>query len=232
MDIILIPGLWLNGSSWDAVTPLLERDGHRVTALTLPGMVSKDADRAGITVRDHIDAVVAAVDAADGPVLLVAHSAGGDLGHAAVDARPDKVARVVYVGGFPGPDGSVLLKGLPAQNGEVGMPDWKEMGEDANIVDFDDEALARLYAEAVPVPEAVLTTPVRLGDERRYDVPVTAVCPEYRAADLRGWVEDGSLPELARIRDVRYVDLPGGHWPQFTQPEKLARVLLDEAARG
>ncbi len=230
MDIILVHGLWLNGSSWDAVTPVLEKAGHRVRALTLPGMQGKDADRSGVTVQDHIGAVVAAIDAADAPVLLVAHSAGGDIGHAAVDARPGKVARAVYVGGFPGPDGSVLLEGLPAENGEVGMPDWKEMGEEANVVDFDEESLARLYADAVPVPEKVLTTPVRLGDERRHDVPVTAVCPEYRAADLRGWVEDGSLPELARIRDVEYVDLPGGHWPQFTQPEALARIILEAAA--
>lgn len=230
MDIILVHGLWLNGSSWDAVTPVLEKAGHGVRALTLPGAESKDADRSGVTVRDHVDAVVTALDEATGPALLVAHSAGSPIGHAAVDARPDRVARAVYVGGFPGPDGDPVLAGLPAENGEVGMPDWKEMGEEANVVDFDDEALARLYAEAIPVPEGVLTTPVRLRDERRYDVPVTAVCPEYRAAELRGWVQDGSLPELARIRDVQYVDLPGGHWPQFTQPEKLAGLILDAAA--
>ena len=29
MDVILIPGLWLNASSWDAVVPAIERAGHR-----------------------------------------------------------------------------------------------------------------------------------------------------------------------------------------------------------
>jgi hypothetical protein len=29
MDIILIPGFWLDGSSWDAVVPALEDAGHR-----------------------------------------------------------------------------------------------------------------------------------------------------------------------------------------------------------
>lgn len=233
MDIILIPGLWLHGSSWDAVTPLLEKAGHRVRALTLPGMEGKDADRSGVTLQGQVDAVVAAIDEAGAEsVLLVGHSAGSGIAHAAVDARPDRVARAVYVGGFPTPDGEALLRGLPAENGEVGMPDWKEMGEEANVVDFDEESLARLYAEAVPEPEAVLTTPLRLADERRYDVPVTAVCPEYRAADLREWTQSGDVPELARVRDVEYVDLPGGHWPQLTQPEELGRVLLAEAARA
>src|SRR5437762_12741705 len=58
MEIILIPGLWLDGSSWDRVVPALERAGHRTYPLTLPGMESKDADRSVITLRDHVNAVV------------------------------------------------------------------------------------------------------------------------------------------------------------------------------
>lgn len=234
MDIILVPGLWLNGSCWDAVTPVLERAGHRARALTLPGMDSTDTDRRGITLRDHVDPVVAAIDTADGPVLLVGHSAGSGIAHAAVDARPDRIARAVYIGGFPCIDGEPLLEGFAAKDGEVVMPNWREAGEEANIIDFDEAALARLYADAIPVPERVLTDPVTLHDERRYAVPVTAVCPEYTAADLRGWVEAGEGPvrELARIHDVSYVDLPGGHWPQLTQPDRLARILLDAAEKS
>lgn len=234
MDIILIPGLWLNGSCWDAVTPALERAGHQVRALTLPGMESNDTDRRGITLGDHIEAVIAAIDNADAPVLLVGHSAGSGIAHAAVDARPDRIIRSVYIGGFPSVDGEPLLEGFSAKDGEVTMPDWLEVGEEANVSDFEEEALARLYADAIPVPERVLTDPVSLHDERRYTVPVTAVCTEYTAADLRGWVEAGEAPvrELARIHDVTYVDLPGGHWPQLTQPDRLAGVLLDEAERA
>lgn len=232
MNIVLVPGLWLNASCWDAVTPTLEQAGHRVLALTLPGMASQDTDRSGITLADHVGAVVAALDAAGDtstePVLLVAHSAGCGIGHAAVDARPESVARVVHVGGFPATDGDPLLTGLPTANGEVPMPDWAELGEDANIVDFDAEALRCFYAAAIPVPEAVLTDPVRLSDERRFAVPVTMVCPEYTAADLKAWLAAGesNLSELAAIHDVSYVDLPGGHWPQLTQPDKLAEIIL------
>ncbi|HET7326584.1 MAG TPA: alpha/beta hydrolase [Nocardioidaceae bacterium] len=231
MDIVLVPGLWLHGSSWDAVTPTLEKAGHHVRALTLPGMESKDADRSGIALRDHVDAVVAAIDQAAGPVLLVGHSAGSGIAHAAMDARPDRVARAVYVGGFPTPDGTPLLGGFEAENGEVAMPDWTEAGEEEMVTDFDDESLARFYAHAIPVPEGVVNGRQVLSDERRYDVPVTAVCPEYTADQLRSWVESGAEPvsELAKIRDVEYVDLPGGHWPQLRQPDALARVLLDAA---
>jgi pimeloyl-ACP methyl ester carboxylesterase len=231
MDIILIPGLWLNASSWDAVVPHLESAGHRPRPLTLPGMESKAADRAGISVEDHVATIVDALDETDGPALLVGHSAGSGLAWAAVDARPDPIARVVYVGGFPGSDGDPLLDGLPAENGEVAMPDWKEMGEEANVVDFEPVQLEQFYAGAIPVPEAVITTPIKLTNERRYAVPATAICPEYTVADLREWMAAGHLPELERTTSLDLVDLPGGHWPQLTQPNALAAALLEAASR-
>ena len=116
MDIILIPGFWLDGSSWDEVVPALERAGHRTHALTLPGMESTDADRAGITLRDHVDAVAGVIDSLepDGrKVVLVGHSGGGTTGHAVVDARPSRVARMIYVDSGPVGEGGVINDELP-----------------------------------------------------------------------------------------------------------------------
>ncbi len=234
MDIVLVPGLWLHGSSWDAVTPYLQEAGHRTWALTLPGMEGPDVDRSGVTLADQVSAVVAAIDEAGGderaPVLVVGHSLGAAIAHAAVDARPDRVARAVHVGGFPAGDGETLLEGLPVERGEVAMPDWAAV-EPEMVVDFEPDALARFQAAAIPSPAAVLAGPQRLHDPRRYEVPVTAVCPEYTAAQLQAWIAADEEPvrELGLVRDVRYVDLPGGHWPQLTQPEALARVLLEAA---
>ena len=98
------------------------------------------------------------------------------------------------------------------------------------MVDFDPAQLQRLYAEAIPVPEAVITSPITLTDDRRYGVPATAICPEYTSADLREWIDSGELPELARTADLDLVDLPGGHWPQLTQPEALAAAVIAAAA--
>ena len=103
MDIILIPGLWLNASSWDAVVSHLEAAGHRVRALTLPGMESKDADRAGISVEDHVEAIVGALDDADGPALLVGHSAGSGLAWAAGVLAFSSAARTSATDRFSAP---------------------------------------------------------------------------------------------------------------------------------
>src|SRR3984885_14921484 len=230
MDIILIPGFWLDASSWDEVVPALEQAGHRTQALTLPGMESKDADRSGITLRDHIDAVVEVIDSLDpagGKAVLVGHSGGGAVAHAAVDARPGRVARVVYVDSGPLGDGGVINDELPSEDGEIPLPDWAIFdGED--LVDLDDQLRAAFRERAIPTPIHVASDPQRLSDERRYDVPVTIIACEFPSEMLRKWMEQGHpyVRELAKIHDVEYVDLPTGHWPQFTRPEDLGQALL------
>jgi len=62
MDIIPIPGFWPDASSWSDIAPALEGAGHRVRAMTLPRLDSVHPDRTAIGLRDHVDAVVAAVD--------------------------------------------------------------------------------------------------------------------------------------------------------------------------
>ena len=228
MDVILVPGLWLDGSSWALVAPALAAAGHRPHPLTLPGMASADADRSRITLRDHVDAVVREIDARAGArVVLVGHSAGCGICHAAVDARPDRVARAVYVGGFPTGDGDALVDGFKAENGEIPLPDWSDF-DAADLAGLDEPALAAFRERSIPSPEHVTSDPQRLSDERRYDVPVTAIATEYTAETLRGWIakEAGPVREFTKIRDVEYVDLPTGHWPQFTRPDDLARAII------
>jgi pimeloyl-ACP methyl ester carboxylesterase len=215
MNIVLIPGLWLDGSSWDQVVPTLEQAGHRAHPLTLPGMESRDADRSEITLRDHVDAVVQAIDSfdpADGKPVLIGHSAGGAIAHAAVDARPDRVARVVYVGGFPTGDGDAVADGYAVENGEVPLPDWSDF-EDEDLADLDDEARAKFRERAIPSPEHVTRDPQQLFDERRHDVPVTVISTEFSSEMLREWIAQALAPvrEFTKIRDVEYVDLPTGH---------------------
>jgi pimeloyl-ACP methyl ester carboxylesterase len=234
MDIILVPGLWLDGSSWERVVPGLERAGHRAHPLTLPGMESRDADRSGITLDDHVEAVVEAIDSLDparGTVVLVGHSGGCGIAYAAVDVRPDRVALAVYVGGFPVGDGGAIADGYPAENGEVPLPDWSDF-EEGDLVDLDDELRAAFRERAVPSPAGVIGEPQRLSDERRYDVPVTVIATEFTSEMLRGWIERGLAPvrELTKIREVEYVDLPTGHWPQLTRPEELGRAIVASVA--
>jgi pimeloyl-ACP methyl ester carboxylesterase len=143
--------------------------------------------------------------------VLVGHSGGGAIAHAAVDARPDRVARVVYVDSWPTGDGGVINDELPVEDGEIPLPDWSHF-EKEDLVDLTDELRAAFRARAIPTPERVARDQQQLFDERRYAVPVTVIACAFPSAQLRNWMSQGedALQELAKIRTVDYIDLPHG----------------------
>ena len=227
MNLILVPGFWLDADSWSKVIPPLEEGGHSVHPITLPGLESLEAVRSSITLSDHIDAVVARVDSLSDPVVLVGHSAGGAILHAAVDARPERIVRAVYVDSMPLGDGGNIADDLPVVDGEVPLPEWSEFGEE-ELVDLDDAGRNEFRARAIPEPARVASDQQLLGDDRRFDVPATVITSAYPGSMIRELIGQGHAytAELARIKDFEIVDLPTGHWPQFTRPADLARAIL------
>jgi len=230
MDIILIPGFWLDGDSWNDVAAPLRAAGHTIHQLTLPGLESRDADRTGITFQDQVDAVVAAIDAIDTPVVLVGHSGGGAIAYGAVDARPEKVARVIYVDSGPLSEGGVINDELPVVNGEIPLPDWSVF-EDDDLIDLTDELREHFRAIAIPEPERVASDVFHPANPERYGVPATVICCEFRSEQMRKWMEGGFAAELPLTASYELVDLPTGHWPQFTKPAELAATILAAVAR-
>ena len=229
MDIILIPGFWLDASSWSKVTPALEAAGHTAHPLTLPGLESPEADRSGITLQDHIDAVIQVIDDLGGPVVLVGHSGGGAIAYGAVDARPKQVVRTVYVDSGPLGEGGVINDELPVNNGEIPLPEW-HVFDDADLTDLTDDLRTMFRSRSLPQPAGVACDPQRLSaDEGRWDVPATLIACGVPSAVLQQWSAKG---ELGRIKNVEYVDLPTGHWPQFTRPSDLGDAILAAVVRG
>jgi len=221
MDILLIAGLWLDGSAWNDVVPALAALGHRPVPLTLPGQ--GDGSTAA-TLDDQVAAVIAAVDAASGKPLVVGHSAACTLAWLAADARPDKVAKLALIGGFPSADGDRYADFFQIVDGVMPFPGWGPF-EGADAADLDEAARRRIAAAAIGVPAGVAKGVVRLSDERRLDVPVLLVCPEFSPEQAQKWLAAGDLPELARARHLEFVDIDSGHWPMFTRPTELAGVL-------
>jgi pimeloyl-ACP methyl ester carboxylesterase len=231
MDIILVPGLWLDASSWDAVTPTLEAAGHTVRALTMPGVgVPADAS-AQIGIADWVDAVVDEIDASPGLVVLVGHSGGGNVVYGAADARPERIARVVFVDTFPPADGGSIWE-FPIVDGVVPFPGW-DFFEEQEIADLDDQTRARVAAHAKSVPAHVPTDVLKLSDTRRRLVPVTMLTGTVPAQEIREIIAAAPdwAAELAAIADLGIVDLHSGHWPQFSQPAELAGAIRDAVAR-
>jgi pimeloyl-ACP methyl ester carboxylesterase len=225
MDIVLVAGLWLDGSVWDNVAVQLEARGHRAVPVSLPGQGDGNTSA---TLADQSAAVIDAVDAAVGRPMVVGHSAACSLAWLAADARPAKISKVALIGGFPNADGETYFSGFPVQDGAVPFPGWGEF-EGPDSADLDDAAKQAIAATAIPVPEGVTRGVVTLADERRYDVPVVLICPEFTPAEAREWIDQGEVPELAKSKKVSFLDIDSGHWPMISAPADLAGLLAQAA---
>lgn len=222
MDIVLIAGLWLPNSIWTEVASELEHLGHRPIPVLLPGV---DDESTVATLEEQVEAVVATVDRCQRP-MVVGHSAACTLAWIAADRRPEQVAMVALIGGFPGADGEIYADFFETTDGVMPFPGWEPF-EGADSVDLDDDMRRQISTGAVPVPEGVSRGVVRLTDDRRFDVPVLVICPEFTARQAQAWIEAGDVPELAKASRKSYADIDTGHWPMVSAPEELARVIGD-----
>ena len=226
--IILVPGFWLGAWAWDEVASQLRAEGHDVTAITLPGLESPDADRSSIGLSDHVDAIVSAVESKADPVVLVVHSASGFSGYAASDRVPERVAAMVYVDTAPG-------KG--AMDPDFADPEkpmvWSEIEEEENIDGLSEEQKATFRERAVPVPGGVLRDSVELTNDARRDIPSTIIATGYSADDYQKYAREhpewAFLAGIPELRNVTWVDLPTSHWPMWSRPQELARTIAEVA---
>ena len=225
--ILLVPGFWLGAWAWDEVAAALRVDGHDVTALTLPGLESADADRSAISLSDHVDAICGAIEAADAPVVLAVHSGAGFAGYAASDRLPERIAAMVYVDSAPGvgamdPDFADIDKPLLSP---------EELAAEENLDGLSEAQLDTFRRRAVPEPGGVFREAIALTNDARLDVPSTVICTGFSSEQVKAALEDGYpwLQGLTELRAVTWVDLPTSHWPMWSRPRELAGIIGEVA---
>jgi pimeloyl-ACP methyl ester carboxylesterase len=226
--IVLVPGFWLGAWAWDEVAEALRADGHDVTAVTLPGLESPQADRSAIRMSDHVDAVCEAVNAAAAPVVLAVHSGTGFAGYAASDRVPEQIAAMVYVDSAPG----VGAMDPDFDGVEMPLPSPEQLEADENLDGLSAEQLETFRQRAVPQPGGVLREGAALTNDARRDIPSTVICTGFPSDQLKAYAEEHNPPwlaGLAELRDVTWIDLPTSHWPMWSRPRELAAIIGDVA---
>ena len=226
--IILVPGFWLGAWAWDEVAATLRADGQEVTAITLPGLESPDADRSSITFADHVDTIVDAIRAKDAPVVLALHSATGFSGYAASDLVPDRIAAIVYVDTAPG-------KGAldPEFEGADKPMVWEEIKAEENLDGLSEEQLATFRERALPEPAGLLKEGHEFTNDARNDIPATIIATGFSAEEYQKYASQDPAPSflagIPELRNVTWIDLPTSHWPMWSRPDDTAKIIGDVA---
>lgn len=221
--IILVPGYWLGAWAWDEVAGYLRREGHDVTALTLPGLDSVATDRKLITLDHHVDAICKAVEAAGRPVVLVVHSGAGTSGYAATDRVPGHIAAMIYVDTGP----ETRPNNPDLEGDEFPMPPLDVLARSENLDGLSPEQLQTLVDRAVPEPGRVVRESILLGNPARLDVPSIILCTGFPSAKVREAVANNApwIGDLPHLRNVTYHDLPTSHWPMWSKPAETAEII-------
>ena len=226
--IILVPGFWLGAWAWDEVAARLRAAGHEVTPITLPGQASVDEDRSTITFDDHVGAICAAVETAGQPVVLAVHSASGFSGYAASDRIPERIAAMVYVDTAPG---KPPLD--PSFEGVEKPLVWADIEAGENLDGLTPEQLATFRERAVPVPGNILRATYDFTNDARRDIPSTFICTGFTAEQYRSYAADhpewSFLAGIPELRNPSWIDLPASHWPMWSRPDDVARIIGEVA---
>jgi pimeloyl-ACP methyl ester carboxylesterase len=234
---VLVHGAWHGAWCWYKVAPALERVGQGVSVLDLPaGGIDATAPR-DVTLAAQVDRVLAVLDALPAPVILVGHSAGGAVISAVAEARPERIAKLVYLSAFllqsgnsvvqeSSRDTTSLLTGrllIRLDQSSVEVDPAVRRDAFYNRSSDQDDALAATLLK--PVGLLPLATPLALGANfasvRRFYVSCLRDQAVTPAAQERMYT---ALP-CERVFTLRDSD----HSPFFSRPRELLRILREIA---
>src|SRR5215469_9665415 len=232
-EIVLVHGAWEEANIWQAVTPLLQKDGYRVVTVTLPGRPSAPLSPDKVSLDLYRDTILNAIGNPAQPVVLVGHSFGGITISTAAEAAPQKIRTLVYVAAYLPKDGQSLLDlGNSDKDSKIGphLQIMKDKGiiaveksarADLFCLDCNDQLRAAIPNLIVDEPLGPLVTPVHLTADHFGTVDKAYI---HTAKDQ---VVSPSLQAMmvAATPVRREFTIETGHTPFLTDPHGLARAI-------
>ncbi len=222
-NVVLVHGLFADGSCWSDVIARLQAAGLNVTAVQNPLT----------TLPDAVAAVERVLARQDGPTVLAGHSFAGMIVTEA--GMQPGVAALVYVAARApdaGEDYAALAKQFPTPPATAGIVfdgDEGRLSEQAFLNDFAGDlprARARvLYAVQEPFHKALLAG------------KTTAAAWRSKPSDYAVSTEDRTIdPALQRFMAKRMgaktIEVKASHLSLISQPDTIAALILEAAGQA
>ncbi|MDL9978476.1 alpha/beta fold hydrolase [Microbacterium sp. ASV49] len=222
--VLLVHGAWHGSWCWDAVRPLLESSGRAIHTVDLPTVHAEDKTSRGVA--DDAVVVREAIEAIDGPVVVVAHSYGGIPASVAAADQPS-VRHIVYVTAFALDEGESLL-------GAVGgvAPSWWRIDGDLVSTGTEEDPAAHVFFNDVSadVAEAAVAR-LKPQSLRAFTDTLTAAAWHTVPSTYLITERDNAIPVFAQEQlaaragsTVHRIDT--GHSPFYAAPEAATELIL------
>ncbi len=237
---LLVHGAWQSVSTWDLLSPLLEKRGHRVITPVLSGLGTDQSHLSpDITVQQHIADVSLALTKVPDRVVLVGHSYAGMIISGVVEANADRVQRLVFLDAFIPDDGQSVLDLLPPEIGahfrnvarEHGNG-WRLPGGEGHLDLWGlkpGEAREFVRARLCDFSLRCFEEPLHLPANRKAGVPATFVAGVAEGYPARPFFEP--FARKARASGWEVAELKTGHDCHVERPGEVADILVSAARR-
>lgn len=235
---ILIHGSWHSAWNWHRVIPILEKQGHKVFAIDLPGMGKDKTPIKNVKTKSTVEKICQLIDTIKDKVILVGHSKNGIMISQAAEYRPNKIEKLIYLAAYLIPNGKT--------QGEYSIQDIKgvlkpyvtryeeseshtlqpEIFKEGLYHDCDENIteLAKILLSHEPVESGI--TPLQLTEENYGSVPRYYIeCTEDRA--VTPFIQRKMYTETPC---EKVYSLPTSHSPFFSQPKELSDIFFEIAA--
>jgi hypothetical protein len=224
---VLIGGAFYGAWCWHRVTDRLEKQGHKVYALTLTGL----AERSHLLSKDinldtHIADIANLVEWEDlANICLVAHSYAGCPASGALERIGNRVSSIVWVDAIKPADGQSFrdLVPFPIEEGAISRPAPKALPPTAFS---DPKDVAWVLSKVTPQPIGTWLQPVKLsGARERVAKKIYVRLPKFQLAAL-----DKAAGECKSDNSWTVLEnTTSGHSVMITEPDWLTDVLVKAA---
>jgi pimeloyl-ACP methyl ester carboxylesterase len=218
-NVVLVHGAFADGSGWEAVAKILEKDGYKVSVAQPPETSYADDQKY----------TRAAIDAMGGPVVLVGHSYGGSIISEA--GNDSNVAALVYIAAFALDDGDscASIEQAVPQASKAFKPDsngnwW-----------IDESHFAADFAADVPPPVshfmAISQVPISTDAfTHKVTNPAWKTKPTwYMVASEDRSINPIQERMMAKRANATTVEVKASHVAYMSHPRETAK-LIEEAA--
>ena len=241
---VLVHGSWLSAFCWDKIVPALEKCGHTVLAVDLPGHGDSQLPLKGQDIHTYSAYLADVLRTCAEPVILVGHSMGGMPISETAALVPEKVKKLVYLAAFLPKDGQACHS--KDGSSAVEQVDWYAMAAaDIGVVlSADQEAMFLEDRFACPalyndLPESEGLEYCKKNGWEPIAAPYTNVrlneafdrIPKCYIKTLRDNILLPKLQEqmLAATPVDEIYEIDAGHSPYFSKPEEVTEILLKMA---
>ncbi|MBB5062657.1 alpha/beta fold hydrolase [Granulicella mallensis] len=220
-NVVLVHGLFADGSSWSEVIARLQSAGMTATAVQNPLN----------TLQDAVAETRRVLAEQDGPTVLVGHSFSGVL--VSETGLDPKVTALVYVAARApdaGEDYSALAKRFPTPPASAGIVFDGEIGR------LTEEAFLRDFAGNVPRERARVLYAVQQPFHRALTAEKTTQAawhskPSFYAVSTQDRTIDPDLERfMAKRMKAHTIELQSSHLSLVSHSKEIAALILQAAA--